>query len=571
MLRQLLIVSYLFLFNLFLMKRIINLGSLSISGSENFEDVILKITGNCILTGNLNLGVGCILDFEGGSIQTSNNSVIVGNSTEIRAAKYQIFYGVVLLGSFSNSTIPAEWYGATGSGDKTDDYAYDDTAAIQTALNNAGNLTPPIPVELSALTYNISAPLVLDRINQQLICKGRIQLLSNIPAIDLRKEYLKLDIREIRYRDYENRWGTTNGTGVLLSGNVHNSIISVDKMIGLKIGFDLTPSVNNGYDSQIVGLQYNKISWQFLDCETGINIKVNEFVQDSQCLWVNENQFFGGRLYSKNGIVIQGLSNNNNSINGNTFNNIGFEGGSDDSTIMVTPIKAISTRLNNFYDLRMSEAIKETAVTDSSGNIIRYEGTFIDLTDCEFMRFSIKSHLPFNYVKTSNCQHISIDAAVTDSEKGGLSKGRTNILINNKNISSVSDSSYSMQYSSTEVKSQNYFKLHYFENSTTLNFNDLFVTETSGQQIMSNICKFSVWIKDSDTSKTITIDFTNSCYKMHPEMTVVFAGDSTSVLKFINTVNGATTEIATLSKHGTYKISYDINDNVVIIPLAFHD
>lgn len=86
---------------------------------EVYANVIVKIKGNCRLPGTLNLGPNCILDFEGGTLRpVSNvaNAVIVGYATEIRAPKYQIFYGIELRGTFSNSTLPVEWFGAIGNG-----------------------------------------------------------------------------------------------------------------------------------------------------------------------------------------------------------------------------------------------------------------------------------------------------------------------------------------------------------------------------------------------------------------------------------------------------------------------
>jgi len=539
---------------------------------EVYANVIIKIKGNCRLSGTLNLGPNCILDFEGGTLRpVSNvaNAVIVGYATEIRAPKYQIFYGIELRGTFSNSTLPVEWFGAIGNGFAGND-AKNNYFEIQSALDFTENLTNRIPIELGCATYNIGHTIVLNKLNQSIVGNGCLQILTDIPAIEMRNLYQKVDIREIRYRDYGNTFESMVGTGVLLSGNVHNATINVDKMIGLKVGFDFTPSVYNA-ENYIVGLQYNKVSWQYLECETGINLKVNNFDVDSQALWVNENQFNGGRLYCKYGIVIEGKEGDNNMINGNVFNCIGFEG--YDDLMMETPIKVKSARLNNFHDLRMSEGIAQTTLTNENGGIIGYESTYIDLEDCEFMDFSIKSILPFNFVKSIRCNNISIRASVSDKGMGSRYKGRDTIFINQTNPNNGAVLSGPIHYSvSSNAVPQNYFKSLYYETSETLNFDDLFVNDTHGQKIMSNLCKISLWISSNDVSKKLTIDFANSCYKLHPDMTICFMGDAVSKIEFVNSENpNGVINNNTLTRHGTYKVAFDTDENIFIVPMAYFD
>lgn len=538
-----------------------------------FANVIIKIKGDCRLSGTLNLGPECILDFEGGTLSPVSNgveAVIVGYATEIRAPKYQIFNGIELRGTFSNSTLPVEWFGAIGNGFDGDE-AEDNSYAIQNALDFTENLTNRIPVELGCATYNIGHTIVLNKLNQSIVGNGCLQILTDIPVIEMRNLYQKVDIREIRYRDYGNTFESMVGTGVLLSGNVHNATINVDKMTGIKIGFDLTPSVYNA-ENYIVGLQYNKVSWQYLECETGINLKVNNFIADSQCLWINENQFNGGRLYCRYGIVIEGKEGNNDMINGNVFNCIGFEGWAS-GLMMETPIKVKSARLNNFHDLRMSEGIVQTNLTNDNGNIIGYESTYIDLEDCESMDFSIKSILPFNFVKSIRCNNITIRASVSDKGMGSRYKGRDTIFINQTNPTQDVDNSDPIHYSvSSNAVPQNYFKSLYYETSETLNFDDLFVNDTHGQKIMSNLCKISLWISSNDVSKKLTIDFANSCYKLHPDMTICFMGDAVSKIEFVNSENpNGVINNNILTRHGTYKVAFDRDENIFIVPMAYFD
>lgn len=540
---------------------------------EVYANVIIKIKGNCRLSGTLNLGPGCILDFEGGTLRpVSNvaNAVIVGYATEIRAPKYQIFYGIELRGTFSNSTLPVEWFGAIGNGFAGND-AKNNYFEIQSALDFTENLTNRIPIELGCATYNIGNPIVLKKSNQSIVGNGCLQILTDIPAIEMRNLYQKVDIREIRYRDYGNTFESMVGTGVLLSGNVHNATINVDKMIGLNVGFDFTPSVYNA-ENYIVGLQYNKVSWQYLECETGINLKVNYFVADSQCLWINENQFNGGRLHCKYGIVIEGKEGDNNMINGNVFNCIGFEG--YDDLMMETPIKVKSARLNNFHDLRMSEGIAQTTLTNENGGIIGYESTYIDLEDCEFMDFSIKSILPFNFVKSIRCNNISIRACVSDKGMGSRYKGRDTIFINQTNPNNGAVLSGPIHYSvSSNIVPQNYYQKFEFRRSQIINFDMLFVSDIQGQVVMSNIVELEFKTPEYvDDNKTITIDFSNSSYRLHPEMILCFRGIAGSKLEFINSEDTSLSITNnTLTRHGTYKITFNRDENVIIVPLAYFD
>ena len=538
-----------------------------------FANVIIKIKGDCRLSGTLNLGPECILDFEGGTLSPVSNgveAVIVGYATEIRAPKYQIFNGIELRGTFSNSTLPVEWFGAIGNGFDGDE-AEDNSYAIQNALDFTENLTNRIPVELGCATYNIGHTIVLNKLNQSIVGNGCLQILTDIPAIEMRNLYQKVDIREIRYRDYENTFESMEGTGVLLSGNVHNATINVDKMTGIKIGFDLSPTPKTP-EERVVGSQYNKISWQYLECETGINIDINNNMNELQTLWVGENQFHGGRLYCKKGIIIEGKEGDNDKINGNVFNCIGFEGWAN-GLMMETPIKIKSARLNNFHDLRMSEGIAQTTLTNENGGIIGYESTYIDLEDCESMDFSIKSILPFNFVKSTRCNNITIRASVSDKGMGSRYKGRDTIFINQTNPTQDVDNSNPIHFSvSSNVVPQNYLKSLYYEETIVINFDDLFVRDVYEQKVMSNLCKISLWPKPTDSSMTLTINFANSNYKLHPDLTICYTGGTNTKIVFLNgsTSDGILSDNV-LNRRGTYKVTFDRDENIFIVPLAYFD
>lgn len=554
------------------------------------SNTIFIIKYRCELNGLLELESHCVLDFQGGYIASPNkDGVIVGSSTHIVSSKYQIFYDITLSGSFINHTFPVEWFGQTGSSA----YSMDDSIAINTSLQNTKNVLPRVPIELGSGNYNIRNSIVLDEKDQSIYCNGCITLLNKyIPAIVMKQSTHVVNINEIKcldtflwtnFKDEENEENgeeKVNTKGILMSGKVYNSIVNVNKLTGLTVGFELSPSLDNG---NIVGCQYNKISWQMCQCLTGIKItidntqRLSEGGGSTRCLWVNENQFFGGRLLCKYGIKITGYEKNPNLVNGNVFNCIGFEG-EKDGRLMTLPIKISSARLNEFHDLRISESVVQTPVEDEGDNPIGFESTYIDLKNCEFMNFSIKSLIPFNFIKAENCRSITINGAITDIGKGSLSKGRTKILIDKsypltdiQPVTDVQNDMRSYKFSLSELVPQNYCKYMSFDSNRLISFDELFVTDINGQMIMSNICRIYRFNSENLEQNKLAIYFENTCYKIHPEMIIYFRGEGTGgkTIEFRNAI--LSDPFATITRYGTYKITFDRDDNIFVIPLAYFE
>lgn len=222
----------------------------------------------------------------------------------------------------------------------------------------------------------------------------------------------------------------------------------------------------------------------------------------------------------------------------------------------------------------MSEGIVQTNLTNDNGDIIGFESTYIDLEDCESMDFSIKSILPFNFVKSTRCNNISIRASISDKGMGSRYKGRDTIFINQTNSNKGAVFSTPIHYSvSSNTVPQNYYQKFEFTRSQIINFDMLFVCDNHGQVVMSNIVELEFKTPECvDDNKTITIDFSNSSYRLHPEMIICFRGITGSKLVFINSeeANQSITN-NTLTRHGTYKITFNRDENVVIVPLAYFD
>ncbi len=176
-------------------RQVITFNNTSITGE--FQNAIIKIVGVCSISGMLTIGQNCTLDVVEGVLSCVNantNAVIVGNNTEIRAAKCQIFENVRLAGTFSNSTFPVEWFGAKGDG-VTDNYSY-----IQQAFAKIENLAIQIPLELGSAIYKLGNTIVLTKKDQSIVGNGCLLMSRNVPAIEMRNQNQRVVLREIRYQ-----------------------------------------------------------------------------------------------------------------------------------------------------------------------------------------------------------------------------------------------------------------------------------------------------------------------------------------------------------------------------------
>ena len=92
----------------------------------------------------------------------------------------------------------------------------------------------------------------------------------------------------------------------------------------------------------------------------------------------------------------------------------------------------------------------------------------------------------------------------------------------------------------------------------TYNFNDLFVQTYDGKMVLSNICQITMF-----DNINLVIDFANSIYKMRPDMTLKISLSGNSYIDFIN----GSKKISSITKSGTYRITFDRDNNIYIIPL----
>ena len=370
------------------------------------------IEGDCSLSGDVSLAPGSILKFEGGMI--SGSGTIKGSRLMIDAPKYQIFGEKVnfVKGAIANGEVSAHWWGAKGDGVNYD------CGAINRALQNVGTSW----VVLDNLKYLTNETIVLGEY-QKLRCDGVISYRGNGAAIELTEKFIELDIRELRHSAGSgyNQTAKFKGKGVLLSGNVYNANINIDKVLYFDKAFDLSPQLGKEW---YCGIQYCKISWQYVVGEYGIYIDMPSGAKNAKKgdrIWVNENQFNGGRLLCRYGIYSTPVDDKYKEIigviNGNVFNSIGFEG---EGKIKCKAITLHNAWHNNFNDIRLSEGY------------VPIGQPWIDLTQCGYLNFDFKSLIPYSSVKATRCNHIEMQGVFTDNGLG-IYTGYDRLYVLNEN------------------------------------------------------------------------------------------------------------------------------------------
>lgn len=400
----------------------------TISAGESFNKrtegdsaTLYTITGNCVLDGDVALAPGSMLKFEGGSITGSGS--ITAERLIVDALPYKIFGDSVAISGFGNDEVSAHWWGATGDG------VTDDSFAVNRALQCAGTSW----VVLENMTYRIDSTIILDKRGQRLRCHGIMTYSGSGAAVDLRNSYLELDINELRHSQcWEfSQHDTFEGSGVRFSWNVYNANVDVNKIRFFERGLDLSPVLTD--DATYSGIQYCKISWQYIVSRYGIYMDMVSGVGDKLTgnrIWINENQFNGGRLLCDYAIYSTEVDARYNDvvglINGNVFNCIGIEG---EGEIKTTAITLYNAWHNKFNDIRLSEGYVPV------GN------QWIILCKCGYNDFSFKSQIPFSSVSAVNCSHNKIDAAICDDGLGYYTEfDRMYILNGNPKYNPLNDS-----------------------------------------------------------------------------------------------------------------------------------
>lgn len=434
--------------------------------SANLQPNTIYLITSAINLNNstLTLGQGTCLQFRGGTI---SNGTILGQGSLIDAPECRIFQeNITLVGEFSNQ-FPIEWWGAMPSA------KFDSAAAI-----NAATASGAKNIVAHGENYYVKSTVFIEKEHISLTFDGNLVAQftytnEGFGLIDVKQDADKDFVRYTRaalevkvsnvnvkmrgiisesqtpLKVWEQLGDIYPSAGLRLSRNCHNSNFCIDFINNFRMGILLQPRIDE--KNTTAGIQYCKFTFQMLSNIENLvfDLKGDNFGKN---LWINENQFFGGRIgdpnnstWVKYGIIFKGErvgtgENNEQSggvngkfngnhydpINGNVFHSIGFEG-------LMYPIHNLWLWTSNrFYDLRMSE--------DIEGKV------FISMAFCEDLLFTFKSNIT-DYIQltevddeTGSVKYIDFfyfDKIQTDNQC--------------KNIV-VKERSFTLMYSNTEHK-----------------------------------------------------------------------------------------------------------------------
>ena len=547
---------------------------------------IYIIKGNCILNGNVSIPNESVLKFEFDSSDVLNptrgfisgNGTISGNRIIIEAPKgIQIFGDDIDIQGVANDEISAHWFGAKGDG------STNDSNAIQKALNSSNSAF----VVLENLTYKTEHSIVITD-KKRLCCKGTISSSANI-AIELKGLDVEIDIRELKRHNgyYSMDSDDYAGTGVLFSGNVWNSKISIDNILYFNKALELAPT-NSATTEKYIGIQYCKISWINIRAYYGIYFDMvtkMDYVNDTEIrTWINENQFNGGRLNCCFGIFTYKADTNlvadaNHKrvgvINGNVFNSIGFEGDVIKKGDPIEPwhflCKAITlsnASHNNFNDIRLSEGYVDFNTTPPT--------PWIDLDRCSYLNFSFKSQIPYKAISAQRCNNIKIEAQICDSGLGYISNYDCIHIINSNPAFSPLNSSDdvfnqthilatrhmvpSIEFNGIYVKKNDNHESNNVEN---MNLEDLYKVQNGELTTFSDKCFISVC-----ESSTLNISMENDLNQLSFRLPLLMICNVTPGSQIrLNT----TTKRCIITESGLYHLRPTYNDNIFEIYAYTYD
>lgn len=139
----------------------------------SYSNVVYKIVGDIDLGGGtLTIATGSTLDFQGGSF--SNGTITFSNTTIVANSSNYIFKNIIFKGSLKCSDFYVDWVGASVSNEDNSDF-------IKQAVIVSSTFR--VPIVFNSVIYNITKPIILDTLINNVTIKGnkaRIQKVNSI-------------------------------------------------------------------------------------------------------------------------------------------------------------------------------------------------------------------------------------------------------------------------------------------------------------------------------------------------------------------------------------------------------
>lgn len=183
---------------------------------------------------DITIGERCVLCFKddgrlvGKPKENGEFPTLTLKNTAVRAWDVCIFENIKIAGKFTNSYIPAEWFG-------TEDM--DDAEMINTALEQA----PDYVVRLTRKSYSLNDTICMKQRGQRLEAAGCLNLNKDIPAITMYNQFQQVNFGTIASKGSTwNALKTYHGKGIKLAGDTYHCDISVRGLYGLSTAYQLS-------------------------------------------------------------------------------------------------------------------------------------------------------------------------------------------------------------------------------------------------------------------------------------------------------------------------------------------
>ncbi|MBO4379520.1 MAG: hypothetical protein J5784_00795 [Muribaculaceae bacterium] len=521
------------------------------------------INADITLSENTTIG-NVFLEFQGGQINL-NGHILTFDGTTIIAPDYKLFIGSLdnIEGFLANAEINADWFGAA------------EWHNVIAPVNKAfGLCKDDAIVVLPQRRYYLEDKIVISEKGRGLKCPGRIvyeynQNGSNPDcALELQTDQLRIDICSLECNL------TGNGmSGVLFSGNVHNSDINIGRILLFDKGLNFSPTLfteefheekdtNNNIimvPTYSAGSQYNKIRWQIINCDIGLFINLwatnpsvvqehtytngNQTIIAKHKVWVNENYFLGGRINANFGILTDHSSESAFSNfdpddeyhidknNGNVFENVSFEG------ITNCAVNLYKTQLCRFYNIRMPSNL--SGITH-----------LIALDKCAFIDFHFKGYFNPRYLSATHSTGIKVDALIVDDNYSLIAEDAyLEVVSQNPTAFETNPCSKFVARRRNAISA---LTQRAFSATQTINLLDLFGSTQVGDTVLTDECDITVAENVTLTTETSGIVRT-ICPKLLIKATVGLNS------RILFSLNGNI--VNSISNNGSYIISFLYNTN----------